>query len=464
MTIQRGAIVLGFTGSIGSGCTYISKTISDISSHYKYFKLSNIIRESLKEKGNTTPTVEDLQIEGNELRNYHGNEVLVAMTINQLNSSTKNYTHLIIDGIKNDHEVNYLKQFPNFYLFSVNADRDIRKERVVGLEEGKHFSSPEEFIKADVRDEKENSINGQQVKKCNELSDIVIVNEENITSTSTKRKKEYVNKIISKYVDLIENHTSGKSMHENFPSVDELCMTIAYALSKKSSCLKRKVGAVIIEEDNKLPEEKERIEKEGRAIRIPNIVATGYNEVPMGTHKCIFNPEQQKCYRDHLQEEHARTMKFCASCGEKIGDIVISCPKCHTSYDHFVNFCTKCQTEIKYSYKCPNCDSSVFEEHLPGSKKTPGKLLDLCKALHGEEMAILQLTKRSTLPESILILYVTTQPCNLCANKIATAGIKKVVYSEPYTMKESAEILDNGGVALERFQGVKSSAYFKLYN
>jgi len=62
-----------------------------------------------------------------------------------------------------------------------------------------------------------------------------------------------------------------------------------------------------------------------------------------------------------------------------------------------------------------------------------------------------------------VILYVTTQPCNLCSNKIVSAGIKKVIYAEPYSMKESAEILENGGVQTERFEGVKSSAYFKLY-
>ena len=62
-----------------------------------------------------------------------------------------------------------------------------------------------------------------------------------------------------------------------------------------------------------------------------------------------------------------------------------------------------------------------------------------------------------------LVLFTTTQPCNLCANKIVTAGINKVVFAEPYFMPESEKILTDGKVETQRFEGVKSSAYFRLY-
>ena len=61
------------------------------------------------------------------------------------------------------------------------------------------------------------------------------------------------------------------------------------------------------------------------------------------------------------------------------------------------------------------------------------------------------------------VLYSTTFPCNLCANKIVTVGIRKVVYAEPYTMEEAKKVFKKDGVELERFQGVKSRAYFRLY-
>jgi len=62
-----------------------------------------------------------------------------------------------------------------------------------------------------------------------------------------------------------------------------------------------------------------------------------------------------------------------------------------------------------------------------------------------------------------LVLYTTTFPCNLCANRIVAAGINRVVYAEAYTMKESKEILRRGTVEIQKFEGVKSTAYFRLY-
>jgi deoxycytidylate deaminase len=100
---------------------------------------------------------------------------------------------------------------------------------------------------------------------------------------------------------------------------------------------------------------------------------------------------------------------------------------------------------------------------LPGEKEAPGKLLDMCRALHAEENAILGLSGISKTGDGKLILVTTTFPCNLCANKIVAAGIKTVYYAEPYTMKEAVEILSKCKVEPIKFQGIKSSAYFRLY-
>ena len=58
---------------------------------------------------------------------------------------------------------------------------------------------------------------------------------------------------------------------------------------------------------------------------------------------------------------------------------------------------------------------------------------------------------------------MTTHPCNLCANKIVQAGIAKVVYFEPYPVKEAKAILKEGKVHSEPFEGVTFRAFFKFY-
>jgi len=65
--IEQTLLVLGFTGSLGSGCTYIAKALAQ-SSNYIYYKLSDIIREVVKSNGNDPSNVQLLQDKGNELR------------------------------------------------------------------------------------------------------------------------------------------------------------------------------------------------------------------------------------------------------------------------------------------------------------------------------------------------------------------------------------------------------------
>lgn len=136
------------------------------------------------------------------------------------------------------------------------------------------------------------------------------------------------------------------------------------------------------------------------------------------------------------------------------------CKSCKTKLNQFSNKCPECNRETKIKYTC-ECGVEVFNEHIPGAKNAPGKLLDMCRALHAEEVAILNLIQNGVASND-LVLYTTTQPCNLCANKIVNSGIKKVIYAEPYTMKEAHDILKER-VDVVRFQGIKSNAFFKLF-
>ena len=252
----------------------------------------------------------------------------------------------------------------------------------------------------------------------------------------------------------------GEEAHDRPPKMEETLMTMAYCASKRSSCLKRKVGAVIAY-IRKIKDVYPNANHENGERDLPfQIVSSGYNDVPAGV-PCVF-AEWRGCYRDSLLESHARTVKACPGCGEKLPDM-IACAHCGSEHALRTLQCEKCQGDLLADYECVKCGFKVFRVCLPGKEAAPGKLLDMCRALHAEENAILGLSGISKGARGELVLYTTTFPCNLCANKIVAAGIRTVYYAEPYTMKESKELLEKCGVKVEKFEGIKSSAYFRLY-
>jgi deoxycytidylate deaminase len=417
------------------------------------------------------PTIEQLQDEGNRLRLEHGVSALAIACVNRICETEKNNkfdsdTVVLIDGIRNDGEIRALRSFPNFYLMSIHAKKNVREGRLVGR--GKKFNNRSDFDKADKRDEKEGVQSGQQVKRCNDMSDIIIHNNKPLQE-NTDTQKQFFEGLVTDYIGPIKSVRDASPIPDHPPKINELLMTMAYCASKRSSCENRKVGAVIahVEKFNFL---QQRVRRPEDHIKF-KVISSGYNEVPLGTDPCTLG-EYQKCYRDHAREELARKYLNCPNCGERIPD-QIECPSCKAVYERasIECYCTQtradrseCKTDLLANYKCTKCETKVFSTYLLGSVKGSGKLLDICRALHGEENAIIGLTGVSKPNNGKLVLYTTTYPCNLCANKIVAAGIKLVIYAEPYTMKEAENILRDGDVLIEPFEGVKSSAYFRLYS
>lgn len=282
-----------------------------------------------------------------------GNHFLVEKLINTINV-TDSDEGIVIDSIKNDGECNTLKQFPYFYLFSVHADEKLRYERTL---KAKKFKAGKEFNKVDSRDQAEEIHYGQQVKKCNYLSDIIINNNQNIPQQAARAKKQLIDTIYNKYISLIQYKKKGLLTPDNLPSIDETLMTMAYAESKRSSCLKRKVGALITSIDKGYGKGTfDQSIKES-----VHILSSGYNEVPFGLVPCIFNKDYEKCYRDFLQEEQAKSIKHCPSCGKKIKLPTTKCKAkdCNFKTSEFLKVCPKCKNELDVKYICPKCKVDI---------------------------------------------------------------------------------------------------------
>lgn len=144
----------------------------------------------------------------------------------------------------------------------------------------------------------------------------------------------------------------------NRPSWDEYFMQMAELTAKRSTCLRRQVGAVIVKDRH--------------------IVATGYNGAPKGLPHC---EELGGCLR------------------EKLG--------------------------------------------VPS-----GQRHELCRALHAEQNAIVQAAAMGNSIEGATI-YVTHQPCIICAKMIINAGINRIVVKSGYPDKMSEDMVREADLRIE---------------
>ena len=76
-----------------------------------------------------------------------------------------------------------------------------------------------------------------------------------------------------------------------------------------------------------------------------------------------------------------------------------------------------------------------------------GEKHELCRALHAEQNAIIQ---AATLGQSIegASIYITHQPCVICAKMIVNAGIERIIVKEGYPDQLSVDILTEAGLRI----------------
>ena len=94
-----------------------------------------------------------------------------------------------------------------------------------------------------------------------------------------------------------------------------------------------------------------------------------------------------------------------------------------------------------------HCDKKgCMREEL---KVPSGERHELCRALHAEQNAFLQAAKHGVSLRGGA-LYITTQPCSICAKMIINTGIEKIVFEGNYPDKLALEFLKEAGVELVR--------------
>lgn len=146
-----------------------------------------------------------------------------------------------------------------------------------------------------------------------------------------------------------------KDIHRR-PTWDEYFLEVAVLVSKRATCLRRRVGAVLVKDKK--------------------ILATGYNGAPSGLKHCI----EIGCLREKL--------------------------------------------------KIPS-----------------GERHELCRGLHAEQNVLLQAALHGVSTKGS-VLYITNQPCVICAKMLINGGIKEIVTSADYPDKLARDFLEEAKIKI----------------
>ncbi|MCD8037179.1 MAG: cytidine/deoxycytidylate deaminase family protein [Clostridiales bacterium] len=139
---------------------------------------------------------------------------------------------------------------------------------------------------------------------------------------------------------------------------------------------------------------------------------------------------------DEYFMEIAEIVKTRSTClRRQIGAVIVKDNRIITTgYNGAPSGCKHC-TEIGSCYR--------QEHNIPS-----GERHELCRAIHAEQNAIIQAAKLGNTTDGATI-YVTNQPCVICAKMCINAGIKRIVYKEGYPDALAMQMLEEAGVDVE---------------
>lgn len=411
MSLAQDAIAIGMTGAFGSGCTTAGLALQKHQG-FHVVRLSEFVREEL---ARSKPEVKEpsrlqLQARGDRIRERDGPSALAIRALNDLDTAEEVYPRVVFDGLRNPGEVQALQDRfgSRFALLGVLSDGPTRWDRVYKTYR-KEGTEQAGFLEDDERDRGGAADYGQQVARCVDQADAILVNSAAITLSL------YEDKVLA-MCDLLMKKKSRD------PTIDEIHMGAAFASSHQSRCLKRHVGAVVIDSHGQQR-------------------ATGFNENPWQTKPCQDEPKyNNKCYRDIVRNE-------------QFADLVrkeVKCPVCGNPLE----------VGKGPPWLCAACPSTGITTDLEPIF-FPDRAMSWCTAVHAEDRALRmageEVARGST-------LYTTTFPCFQCAGHIIMAGVQELVFVEAYPDPYSAGRLDRAGVTVRQFEGVLPPAFARIFS
>jgi len=380
--LKDSELIIGIVNAVGTESKRVLDPLEDRLKGFGYDVKTIRISELLPpivDPENEYSRIKHYMEEGDRLRKDSGNNAILAAgasaKIKEIRSGNPRKTVYIVNSLKHPDEVEFLRKVygNGFYLFGIHADEKRRRDYLVNDKS----LTQEQATELITIDEDEKIQHGQRTRDTFHLSDFFI---------SLGKNDDYTKNTIQRFLELIFSNPYAN------PTFDEFAMFMAFNSSIRSSDLSRQVGAVITKNQQ--------------------IIATGANDTPKkggGQYWVEIDPETGEAKdhpdgKDYTREEDSN----------KIAQIEI--------IDEIIDAMNACDC-------IANSKEELVKDVLRKSKITD--LTEFGRVVHAEMEALLSCAREgiSTVGAT---LYCTTFPCRNCAKHIIDAGIKRVVYVEPY--------------------------------
>jgi deoxycytidylate deaminase len=414
-------LVFGLAGPVGSDLQEVSRTLADALKQGDYTEVEEIsvgalIRQIASRRTLTRADGSAIELfdepeekriashmdAGNAIRRLCASPAAVAAAaIGEIRGRRKraggkpSRRAYIVRSLKRPEEANLLRRVygPGFFLLGVNVNRPTRVESLAKRIARSHRETPAsphyeaDLLEAEAlarRDEDEElDPYGQRLRDVFQLCDLFVA--PSVASASTPSLFEQ----IYRFVRLILGDL-GET-----PSAEEQWMYHAFAASLGSGALGRQVGGVLVAPTGEL-------------------LGIGWNDVPKGGGGLYRSGEHYD-----RRDLHADRDSVNVHADQIIEEIL--------------------ETARRAGWLAEDVKPDLSEARTAFRKSRVMNLLEFGRTTHAEMEAVLA-AGRIGVSVRDATLYTTTFPCHECARLIVTAGVRRVVYIEPYPKSRAIEL------------------------